>query len=120
MVDTAAQPHRPGKFEHGSLVAGSRRLRKRRAAETRLKAYGIIAIAVAASALIALLGSVILQATSALTEHYVVAEVTLDRETLGLEEETSNVARGDYDELVEKVMRDAFPNATGRSASRTR
>jgi len=118
MVETAAQPQYPEKFEHGSLVAGSKRLKKRRAAETRLKAYGIIAIAAAAAALVALLGSVILQATNALTEHYVVADVTLDRETLGLEASDPDISKGDYNELVEQVMRNAFPAATGRSALR--
>ena len=48
MTDTAAQP---AASAHGSLAAGSSRLRQRRRAQSRLKAYGIAAIAFALLAL---------------------------------------------------------------------
>jgi phosphate transport system permease protein len=119
MADTASQPE-GRRFDHGSITAGSDRLRKRRFAEVRLKAYGIIALTVAALALIALLGSVFTQASQALTEHYVTAEVTLDPETLELEGEQTpgEISRGAFDALTEQVMEGLFPLASGRTEER--
>jgi phosphate transport system permease protein len=119
MADTASQPE-GRRFDHGSITAGSDRLRKRRFAEVRLKAYGIIALTVAALALIALLGSVFTQASQALTEHYVTAEVTLDPETLELEGEQTpeEISRGAFDALTEGVMEGLFPLASGRTEER--
>ncbi len=119
MVDTAAQPE-GRRFDHGSIRQGSSRLRKRRAAERRLKAYGIIAIAVAALALVSLLGSVFGQASRALTEHYVTAEVTIDREALGIGADPAQdtIARADFDALTTTVMRELFPGASGRTERR--
>ncbi|MEO1000716.1 MAG: DUF3333 domain-containing protein, partial [Pseudomonadota bacterium] len=51
---------------HGSAAAADR-LRKRRASEWRLQAYGIAAITTAALALVALLWSVVGNAAGALT-----------------------------------------------------
>lgn len=118
MADTASP--QTGRFRHGSLAAGSRRLRKRRAAEFRLKLYGILAIAVAAAALVALLGSVMLKASRALTEHYVVSEVVLDPAILGLEAGAGpeEIARADFDALTEAMMEERFPAATGRRVGR--
>ena len=72
---------------HGRLIMDADdpaaiRLRKRRNAETRMKAYGILAIVLSIAALVVLLSSVVFQATSALTETYVVMDVELTEEDL--------------------------------------
>lgn len=120
MVDITSQPDNSRGFDHGSIIAGSSRLKRRRWAELRLKAYGIAAIGIAGFALVALLSSVVMQASKALTEHYITAEVTLDPQLLGISEgATGNeILRADFDGLTTQVMRDAFPSATGRTERR--
>jgi len=120
MADSTAQTPPSGGFDHGSLAAGSGRLKQRRAAEFRLKMYGIIAIGVAAAALVALLGSVVTQASKAVTEHYVVSEITIDPEVIGVTAETppDEIARAQFGDLTEAMMEAQFPRATGRTAGR--
>ncbi len=119
MSDMTSQPEIE-RFDHGSITAVPARLKKRRASEFRLKTYGIIAISIAALALVSLLWSVVFKASYAMTEHYIVADVTLDAETLEIDEDTAadQIVRGDYDAVTTEMLRDLFPMASGRTERR--
>ncbi|WP_417525710.1 phosphate ABC transporter permease PstA [Marinovum sp.] len=120
MADISTNPQDGRGFDHGTILGGSSRLRRRRWAELRLKAYGIAAIGVAGFALVALLSSVVMQASKALTEHYITAEVTLDPEVLGIAPDATGneLLRADFDGLTTQMLREAFPEASGRTVRR--
>lgn len=101
----------------GSLFATTSHVRKRRRAEWRLKAYGVLAIAVAALALVSLLGSVLTKATGALTETYIVLETPLDGEALALtpDAEADQIRKADFADVAEEALGARFPEASGRS-----
>jgi|GEM_PF-3976976 len=104
---------------HGS-EASAARLKKRRAAETRLKAYGIAAIATAGLALIVLMSTVVGNALTAMTETYVALEVPLDAAEIDPEGNANprEIGRFNYDGLVKDVLKAEFPTATGRTTRR--
>ncbi len=104
---------------HGSAAALSR-LRKRRRAEVRLKAYGIAAISLAALALVTLMSTVVGQAVDALTETYITLDVPLDPEEIDPEGtgDPAEIGRYNYDGLVKDVLKETFPSVSGRSARR--
>ena len=120
MVDSTAQTPAVGQFDHGSLKVTSPRLKKRWAAEFRLKLYGILALSAAAFALVALLGSVVINASKALTETYVTSEVTIDPEVIGVTADAppEEIGRAEFGNLVDEMIEAKFPMASGRSAKR--
>ncbi len=97
-----------------------KRVKKRRAAEVRLQAYGIIAISLAGLALISLLWSVVGKATGALTETYIELPVTLSAEELDPDgtKDPRIIRRADFEGLTKDVLKDAFPQVTGRKEKR--
>ena len=97
-----------------------KRVGKRRAAETRLKAYGIIAISLAGAALIALLWSVVGKATGALTETYITMPVEILAEEVDPDGtgDPKIIRRGDFSGLTKDVLKAQFPNASGRKTRR--
>ena len=101
-----------------SLFAPSAHLRRRRRSETRLKLYGLAAMLLSAFALVALLGSVVVRATGALTESYVTLDVTVDPAVLDLGDNPSDtdIRRADNGALILTALQNRFPLATGRSA----
>ncbi len=103
-----------------SGTAATSRIKKRRLAETRLKAYGIIAILLAAGALVALLSSVLTKAVGALTETYVTLPITLDAGELGLDSDADprDILRADFTGLTKDALKARFPDATGRKTRR--
>ena len=62
--------------------AALKRLKKRHAAETRFKLYGQVAIGIAVVALVTLLVSIFMQASSAFTRHVLTFDITLDAEQI--------------------------------------
>lgn len=97
---------------HGS-AASRARLKKRRAAETRLKAYGIAAISFAGLALLTLLWSVVGKAGLAMTESYITLEVPLTAAEI-----SEDPARADYDGIVKDALKARFPSMSGRKDRR--
>ncbi|MFT4794416.1 MAG: phosphate transport system permease protein [Paracoccaceae bacterium] len=97
---------------HGS-TASRARLKKRRAAETRLKAYGIAAISFAGLALLTLLWSVVGKAGLAMTESYITLEVPLTAAEI-----SEDPARADYDGIVKDALKVRFPSMSGRKDRR--
>ncbi len=104
---------------HGS-DASARRLRKRRNAEIRLKAYGIIAILLAGLALLTLMSTVVGQATRALSESYVSMSVDLPLDELDPDGtgDIDVIRKGDYGGLVKDALKAAFPSVTARKDRR--
>jgi phosphate transport system permease protein len=121
MADTASQPPAASPpRNHGSLAGGTERLRKRRRAEIRLKAYGITALLIAAGALISLLGSVVFQASGVLTSTYLTYEIELDSDALGVSPSSDPraIRRADFDALINESLEARFPLAEGRTERR--
>jgi phosphate transport system permease protein len=116
MVDLTQTPH-------GSLIGAAKtdkRLRRRRAAVFRLKAYGIAAIASAGLALVALLSSVVVQTSAALTESYITLPVTLteaDVDPRG-DRDPKEILRADFAGLTKQTLRESFPTVKARKAKR--
>jgi len=105
----------------GSLLSGNNaKLRKRHFAELRLKAYGITAIAVAGLALFWLLGSVLIQASGAITETYVTIPVELEAKRIDPDGtgDPKIILRGSFDKLTKDALKAHFPTVTGRSEKR--
>ena len=98
-----------------------RRRAKRRAAERRFRAYGIVAVTLAVAALGALFASIVGNGYTAFQQTYIELEVTYDPETLGIGEarDAAALSGANYPGLVKKAMRDMFPEVTGRKAKRT-
>ncbi len=122
MADTTASSDAtPGAPTPGrSLLARPPRLKKRRAAEFRLKLYGILAILFAAGALVTLLSSILIQASGTLRESYITLDVPLDAEVLGVDRDSPSreIATADFDDAVKDALAARFPSAEGRSAGR--
>ena len=101
--------------------AMARRLAKRRSAERRFRAYGIVAITLAVLALATLFTSIIGNGYTAFQQTYIELEVTYDSEVLGIGEsrDSKALSGANYPGLVKKTMRDTFPDVKGRKARRT-
>ncbi len=98
----------------------NKRTAKRRAAEWRLKLYGMIAIFLAGAALVALLWSVVGKASGALTETYLSLPITL--EAAEIDPDGTGVPRiirrGDFTGLTKDMLKEQFPDAKGRTTRR--
>ncbi|MEM9585312.1 MAG: phosphate ABC transporter permease PstA [Pseudomonadota bacterium] len=98
----------------------AKRTARRRAAEFRLKLYGIIAIFLAGAALVALLWSVVGKAVGALTETYLTLPVTIEAAEVD-PDATGNpniIRRGDFTGLTKDMLKATFPSAKGRTVRR--
>lgn len=94
---------------HGS-AASADRVKRRRWAEVRLKAYGIAAIFLAGLALVTLLSSVFTKAAGALTEHYAVLPVDFGSDKVNQDDPSD----GNYSGLMKDTMKEVFPFVTSR------
>jgi phosphate transport system permease protein len=106
--------------EMHSGEAANARVKKRRKAETRLKAYGIAAIMVAGLALVSLLWSVVGKATGAMTESYLTLPITLDASKIDPDgtNDPKIIRRADFSGLTKDMLKAQFPDAKGRTARR--
>ncbi len=104
---------------HGS-AASADRMKKRRAAEFRLKLYGILAIFLAGLALVTLMWSVVGKAVGALTETYVQLSVEYKAEELDPDNtgDPKVIGRADYGGFVKDLLKETFPSETGRKEKR--
>ena len=96
------------------------RVKKRRRAETRLKAYGIAAIFVAGLALVSLLWSVIGTASGALTETYLKMPITLEQSEIDPDGtgDPNIIRRADFSGLTKDMLREQFPAKLSRKERR--
>ena len=97
-----------------------RRLRRRYAAERRFKAYGVIAVAIAMTALVWLLFSIVAQGYQALVHTHIKLDVQFDAERLGASGETAPdaLARANYGALYKDALRGRFADAKKRREKR--
>ncbi len=104
---------------HGSEVT-AKRLKKRKAAQVRLQVYGILAISLAGLALIALLWSVVIKASGAVTESYVRLPVTIAQDDVDPDAtgDPSVIKRGDFDDVTRDAIRGYFSYVKGRTNRR--
>jgi phosphate transport system permease protein len=115
MTDVAARS-----IARGTLAAGERRLRRRRAAEKRFRLYGLIAIFLAFGFLLLLLGSVVRGGYTAFVQPMIELEVDLKAETIdpaGTRDPRA-LLRADYQTLVKEALRDLFPEVMDRREKR--
>ncbi|WP_367187002.1 phosphate ABC transporter permease PstA [Neomegalonema sp.] len=116
----SAEAGRSASLSPHMTEAAARRLRSRRAADLRLRIYGLAAIGFAALALVALLWSTFGKAGAAMTAHSVVMSASLpaaqiDPQGLGTPEA---LRRGDYQGVVRNAMQAEFPGVTDRAGRR--
>ncbi|PWR21921.1 phosphate ABC transporter permease PstA [Zavarzinia compransoris] len=98
----------------------NRLLKKRYAAEARFKMWGIAAISVAVVFLVLLLGSIIMQGSSAFVTTRVTLDVHLDPAVIDPQgtKDPKVLAAADYNALLRKSMQTLFPEVEGRGPTR--
>lgn len=95
------------------------RLKKRRSAERRFRAYGIAAIAVALGFLATLLVTVFMQGASAFVQTHIRVAIALDPAVLGVDGASAEeLARADYMGAIRAGLKARFPETEGRQALR--
>ncbi|MHA1127615.1 MAG: DUF3333 domain-containing protein, partial [Alphaproteobacteria bacterium] len=96
------------------------RLKKRKASEWRLKAYGILAITLAGAALITLMWSVVSKASGAFTESYITLPIHLDEGEIDPDGtgDPSVFGRANYGGLTKDALKAAFPFVKSRGDKR--
>jgi phosphate transport system permease protein len=97
--------------------ASMARLRKRRAAETRLHVYGILAVVVAGLALVSLLWTVVGNTMGAVTENYITMSVPLTQEEIDPDAtgDPDVIGKVDFGGFTKDLLRAKFPNVSGRT-----
>lgn len=105
---------------HGSPESAAR-LKKRKAAEWRLKAYGIIAITLAGAALITLLWSVVGKAAGAFTESYITLPIHLAADEIDPDAtgDSAIIGRANFGGIVKDSLKASFPFVKARGDKRT-
>ncbi|MCF4165411.1 phosphate ABC transporter permease PstA [Zavarzinia compransoris] len=98
----------------------NRLLKKRYASEARFKMWGIAAVSVAVVFLVLLLGSIILQGSSAFVTTKVELEVSLDREIIDPQgtNDPMVIASADYNKILRNAMQSLFPEVESRRERR--
>ena len=98
----------------------NRLLKKRYAAEARFKIWGIAAVSVAVVFLVLLLGSIIMQGSSAFMTTRVTLEVKLDPAVIDPQgtRDPKVLAAADYNALLRQSMQALFPEVQGRGPTR--
>ncbi|MEL6678472.1 MAG: DUF3333 domain-containing protein, partial [Pseudomonadota bacterium] len=104
---------------HGSPESAAR-LGKRKMAEIRLQAYGILAIIAAGAALVILLWSTFITARFALSETYVTLPINLSQEAIDPDNtrDPAEIRKASFPRIVRDSVRDYFPYVTGRTDRR--
>ncbi len=95
-------------------------LGKRRAAELRFQAIGLVSIMAALLFLVVLLGSIVGNALPAFTSTYIGLDVYLDPEQIDPEakRDSASLAGGNYDACIKAALARSFPDVKDRSQKR--
>jgi len=98
----------------------SDRIKRRYAAERRFKAYGVIAIVLAMSALIWLLASITFTGYQAFVQTYIKLDIHFDARAIDPQgtREPETLARANYAALYKQAIRDQFPEVKKRRDKR--
>tara|TARA_A100001037_G_scaffold297667_1_gene320028 strand:- start:3685 stop:4989 length:1305 start_codon:yes stop_codon:yes gene_type:complete len=96
------------------------RLRRRRAAEARFRAYGIVAIVVSIAFLVILFGTIFSNAYTALEQTHLRLKVTFDASRIDPQNtgDLEVIRTGDFGGIVKAALRERFPEVTGRRDKR--
>ena len=94
--------------------AAARRLRRRHAADRRLRLYGIFAIAIALGLLVILLTSIFIASWTAWTETQIRIDVTLDPAEI----DADDPFRGRYQDLVRQAIYELVPDTQSNADRR--
>jgi len=92
-----------------------RRVRRRHAADLRMRLYGLAAIGLAVGLLAVLLGSLVISGHSAFVQTKVPLQVFIDPAQV----KPDNVGSGNYRKLVRDAFRDLLPGEMGRTEERS-
>ena len=103
MTDTAAAAPVPMSPPRKSLLAADQAMRRRNAAESRFKAYGLIAIGTGFLALVVLLSSVLLNGLGAFRQTFIEMPLTLTAEQIE-DAEGSLLKTGKYKGFIQKAF----------------
>ena len=108
----------PGIRTHQIVKAG---LRRRRSAEIRFKAYGLVCIVAGLGFLLLLFSNIIVHAWSAFEQSYVALDVTFDESVLDPEgrHDTETLATADYPALLKQSLAALFPEVKERQQKRS-
>ena len=101
--------------------AAQARVRRRYRAESRFRAYGLVALAVAGVFLVALIADIVRKGLPAFTQHALVLDVAVPADLVDQQVRTDPVAiRGaDYFPVMRDALKAAIPNIESRSAEKT-
>ena len=99
MVDTTTTLG-PGVRRKASLLALDPRTRRRNAAETRFKVYGVVAILIGLAFLVALLWAILSNGIGAFSQTFITVPITLDQATIDAAEK-SVVKTSKYKEMID-------------------
>jgi phosphate transport system permease protein len=96
------------------------RVRRRYRAETRFKAYGLIAIGLTAMFLVAVLADILVKGYPAFTQHRLVIDVKVDQSQVDPQatNDPSVIRAGDFAALIRDAMRGIFPEVKDRAGRR--
>lgn len=94
---------------------------KRHKAESRFRAYGMIAIAISLAFLFIMIGSIVMRGTGAFQQTFVQVAVTLPSEKLDPEGtgDPDLLRKARYGSLLKSALRDRFPEAKSRADKRS-
>lgn len=107
----------PASGRASTAARAAANLARRKNAEWRFRAYGIVAIAIAMFALVALLASVVSESRLAFTTHRLALPVRLDAaqvDPAGARDPQQIRTRGNFSGLVQNALYAAFPNVVER------
>jgi phosphate transport system permease protein len=95
-------------------------LQRRRAAESRFRLYGKLAIALGIMFLTLLFASIVANGYTAFMQTYIALDITFDEQLLDPEgkRDAKQLSRADYGALVKQTLRSEFPEVTGRRDKR--
>jgi phosphate transport system permease protein len=99
--------------------AAAARVRRRYRAEARFKAYGIIALLIAAVFLVILIADIVAKGLPAFTQHSLVLDVPVPADAFDGKSDTAAIRSGDYFPITRDALKAAIPGIEGRGPERT-
>jgi phosphate transport system permease protein len=119
MTDIAvSSPAQIGRLDRASDAAAAR-VRRRYRAEARFKAYGIIALLIAAAFLVILITDIVAKGLPAFTQHALVLDVPVPADAFDGKSDTAAIRSGDHFPITRDALKGAIQGIEGRGPERT-